>query len=317
LSSAPAARDFIIETDRLGKRFGRQAALADVSLRVPPGTIGLLGPNGAGKSTFIKCLLNLETPSSGSAHVLGTDIRASNRASREKVGYSPERDCHIPRMAGCEYVTYCGQLSGMSFRQARQRAHEILDLVGMGQERYRSVDSYSTGMRQRAKLAQALVHDPEILFLDEPTNGLDPSGREHILSLIGSLRRELGVSVIISSHLLNDIERICDRVIIIAGGRVIEHDSMEALKNRHRRTVEIAPTAEADRFAAALVDSGCAVERLSNGRLRVESGAESLEWIFRLMKQHALPPAEMVQNPNALHELFLKALAGAAHGNQA
>jgi ABC-2 type transport system ATP-binding protein len=172
-------------------------------------------------------------------------------------------------------------------------------------------------MRQRAKLAQALVHDPEILFLDEPTNGLDPSGREHILSLIGSLRRELGVSVIISSHLLNDIERICDRVIIIAGGRVIEHDSMEALKNRHRRTVEIAPTAEADRFAAALVDSGCAVERLSNGRLRVESGAESLEWIFRLMKQHALPPAEMVQNPNALHELFLKALAGAAHGNQA
>ena len=175
--SARARYEFIIEATGLGKNYGGQRALSDVSVRVPPGTIGLLGPNGAGKSTFIKCLLNLTTPTSGSAKVLGRDIRARHRDSREKVGYSPELDCHIPGMAGCEYVTYCGQLSGMSFRQARQRAHEILDLVGMGQERYRLVDTYSTGMRQRTKLAQALVHDPEVIFLDEPTNGLDPSGR--------------------------------------------------------------------------------------------------------------------------------------------
>jgi ABC-2 type transport system ATP-binding protein len=310
-------RDAIIEARGLGKTFGTQRALADVNIVVPPGTIGLLGPNGAGKTTFIKCLLNLETPTAGTALVLGCEIRAQNRASRERVGYSPEQDCHIPGMAGCEYVTYCGQLSGMSF----QRAHEILDLVGMGQERYRSVDTYSTGMKQRVKLAQALVHDPELIILDEPTNGLDASGRESILQLIGSLWKQLGVSVMISSHLLHDIERICDRVIIIADGRVIEHDSMEALKNRHQRIVELSPSAEAERFTTVLKNAGLPVERLSNGRLRVEAPSESAEPILKLMREHALPPAEIVANRNALHELFVKALAASkernsAHGNR-
>ncbi|HWA09010.1 MAG TPA: ABC transporter ATP-binding protein [Opitutaceae bacterium] len=306
---------FIIETDRLGKTYGSQRALADVTLRVPRGTIGLLGPNGAGKSTFIKCLLNLTPPTTGTARVLGRDIRASHRASREKVGYSPEQDCHIPGMAGCEYVTYCGQLSGMSFRQARQRAHEILDFVGMGQERYRLVDTYSTGMRQRVKLGQALVHDPEVIFLDEPTNGLDPSGREHILRLIGSLWKELGISVVISSHLLPDVERICDRVIIIGHGRLLEHDSIEALKTRHRRIVELAPADEADRFLSVLTAAGLKAERLSTGRLRVESASDSIEWMLELMRAHRLPPAEVFSNPNALHELFLQALS-ADHGRK-
>jgi len=291
------------------KVYGNQRALSDVTLRVPPGAIGLLGPNGAGKTTLIKCLLNLETPTSGTAKVLGLDIRVSQRSSREKVGYSPERDCHIPGMAGCEYVTYCGQLSGMSFRQARQRAHEILDLVGMGQERYRSVDTYSTGMRQRAKLAQALVHDPRIVFLDEPTNGLDPDGREHILNLVGSLWRELGISVVISSHLLPDIERICDRVIIIAHGRLLVHDRIDVLKNQRRRTVEIAPSGELDRYANVLTSAGNSVERLSNGRLRLDTPTESIEWILELIRTNRLPPAEIVSNPNVLHELFLASLS--------
>jgi ABC-2 type transport system ATP-binding protein len=313
--SARGDRNFIIETVGLGKTYGTQQALAGVNVQVPPGTIGLLGPNGAGKSTFIKCLLNLTPPTAGTARVLGRDIRAQKRDSREKIGYSPEQDCHIPGMAGCEYVTYCGQLSGMPFRQARQRAHEILDLVGMGQERYRSIDTYSTGMRQRAKLAQALVHDPEVIFLDEPTNGLDPSGREHILRLIGSLWSELGISVVISSHLLQDIERICDRVIIIAHGRLLEHDTIEALKNRHRRIVELAPAAETPRFLAVLQQAGLKVEQLSNGKLRVESASDSIEWVLELMRVNHLPPAEVVTNPNALHELFVQALS-ASHGNQ-
>jgi ABC-2 type transport system ATP-binding protein len=313
---------FIIETSRLGKTYGTQKALTDVTLQVPPGTIGLLGPNGAGKSTFIKCLLNLETPSSGTARVLGRDIRAGNRASREKVGYSPEQDCHISGMAGCEYVTYCGQLSGMPMRLARQRTHEILDLVGMGQERYRPVDTYSTGMRQRVKLAQALVHDPEVVFLDEPTNGLDPSGREHILKLIGSLWSDLGISVVMSSHLLRDIERVCDRVIIIGNGRMLEHDSIVALKNRHRRIVELAPSGSLDRFITVLDGVGARVTRLSNGRLRVEAQSDSIEWILQLMRDHSLPPAEIIANPDALHEMFIKSisadddLGSSAHGSK-
>ena len=304
--------EFIIEARSLTKKFGAQAALTDVNLQMPRGTIGLLGPNGAGKSTFIKCLLNLESPTAGTATVLGRDIRTANRASREKIGYSPEQDCYISGMAGCEYVTYCGQLSGMPFRIARQRTHEILDLVGMGQERYRRVDTYSTGMKQRVKLAQALVHDPELVFLDEPTNGLDPSGREHMLRLIGSLWRDLGISVVMSSHLLRDIERVCDRVVIIAKSRVLAHDSIEALKSRHRRIVELTPAAESDKFCAALTETGAAVTRLSNGKLRVESASDSVEWILQLMRSRGLPPAEIVSNPDALHELFIKAIAADA-----
>lgn len=300
---------FIIETSRLGKTYGTQRALTDVTVQIPPGTIGLLGPNGAGKSTFIKCLLNLETPSTGTARVLGRDIRAGDRRSRDRVGYSPEQDCHISGMAGCEYVTYCGQLSGMPMRLARQRTHEILDLVGMGQERYRPVDTYSTGMRQRVKLAQALVHDPQVVFLDEPTNGLDPSGREHILKLIGSLWSDLGISVIMSSHLLRDIERVCDRVVIIGNGRVLEHDSIVALKNRHRRVVEIAPSSATDRFVTVLEETGAPITRLSNGKLRVESQSDSIEWILNLMRVHRLPPAEIVANPDALHEMFIKSIS--------
>jgi ABC-2 type transport system ATP-binding protein len=314
LSPSPAAGDFIIEARGLCKMYGKQRALSDVTVQVPRGTTGLLGPNGAGKSTFIKCLLNLETPTSGVAKVLGRDIRAANRASREKVGYSPEQDCHISGLAGCEYVTYCGQLSGMPSRVARQRTHEILDLVGMGQERYRPVDSYSTGMRQRVKLAQALVHDPEVVFLDEPTNGLDPSGREHILKLIGSLWRDLGISVVMSSHLLRDIERVCDRVLIIGHGQVLEHDTIENLKNRHRRIVELAPSSEPDRFTAVLTAAGCKVTRLSNGKLRFESASDSIEWILQLMQANRLPPAEIVANPDALHELFIKAISD--HGTR-
>lgn len=284
--------------------------MSEVDLSIPPGTIGLLGPNGAGKSTLIKCLLNLETPTAGTAKVLGVDIRERNRASRERVGYSPEQDCQIPGMAGCEYVTYCGQLTGMSFRVARQRTHEILDLVGMGQERYRPVDSYSTGMKQRIKLAQALVHDPAVVFLDEPTNGLDPSGREHILDLIGALWRELGTSVIMSSHLLHDIERVCDRVVIIGHGRVLEHDTIAALKSRHRRVIEAAPSSERERFSTVLQAAGHRITELSNGKLRFESATDSIEWLLELMRAHRLPPAEIVTNPDALHELFVRAVAG-------
>jgi ABC-2 type transport system ATP-binding protein len=168
-------------------------------------------------------------------------------------------------------------------------------------------------MRQRVKLAQALVHDPQVVFLDEPTNGLDPSGREYILKLIGSLWRDLGISVVMCSHLLRDIERVCDRVIIIGHGRVLEHDTIVALKNRHRRIVELAPGAARDRYVATLTAAGVPVTQLSNGKLRVESQSDSIEWILQLMRTHQLPPAEIVANPDALHEMFIQSLN---HGSQ-
>src|SRR6266705_1195347 len=229
----------IIETTNLTKRFGPQTALDNVSLNVQRGAVGLLGPNGAGKSTFMKCLLQLQPITSGSARLLGREVGTEGREIRKRVGYTPEQDCHIPGMAGCEYVAYCAQLCGLPFQVARQRAHEMLDFVGMGQERYRKIDTYSTGMKQRAKLAQAIVHDPQIVFLDEPTNGLDPKGQVQMLELVQSLWKVHGISVVLSSHLLHDVDRICEQIIIIDRGRVLVHDTLENLKARKRGAAEV------------------------------------------------------------------------------
>src|ERR1700733_6003522 len=229
----------VIETEGLSKVFGRQRALDSVSLKVDRGAIGLLGPNGAGKTTLMKCLLQLQPITSGSAKLLGRKVGREGREIRKRVGYGPEQNCHIPGMAGCEYVTYCAQLSGLPFQAARQRAHEMLDFVGMSQERYRKIDSYSTGMKQRLKLAQAIVHDPEIVFLDEPTNGLDPKGQAQILELVQGLWHNYGITVILSSHLLHDVEQVCEQIIIIARGKVLVHDSLENLKARKRGAAEV------------------------------------------------------------------------------
>jgi ABC-2 type transport system ATP-binding protein len=194
-------------------------------------------------------------------------------------------------------------------RHATSEIDSLLEFVGLQEHAGQRYGRYSLGMKQRLGIAAALLGDPELLVLDEPTNGLDPAGREYFLRLIGSLHKQLGTSVVISSHLLNDIERICDRVIIIARGRLLEHDSMENFKNRHRRVVEFAPSAEADRFAAALTETGHKFEKLSNGRFRIESPSDSVEWLLEMMRAHRLPPGEIVANPNALHELFLRSLA--------
>src|SRR5271165_5392503 len=241
----------VIEAQGLSKAFGKQRALDEVNLQVAPGAIGLLGPNGAGKSTLMKCLLQLQPISSGSAKLLGREVGREGREIRKRVGYTPEQNCHIPGMAGCEYVTYCAQLCGLPFQAARQRAHEMLDFVGVGQERYRKIDTYSTGMKQRLKLAQAIVHDPEIVFLDEPTNGLDPKGQAQILELVQSLWHSYGITVVVSSHLLHDVEQICEQIIIIARGRVLVHDTLENLKARKRGAAEVVVAGRHDELQAA------------------------------------------------------------------
>jgi ABC-2 type transport system ATP-binding protein len=210
--------------------YGRRQALTDVTATFAIGATGLLGPNGAGKSTLLRVLLGLVKPHTGRMEVLGLDVARAPMAVRGRIGYMPEGDAHVPGMNAVSFVAYCGELAGMPAGDAMQRAHDVLFHVGLGDARYRSVDTYSTGMRQRIKLAQALVHDPDLLFLDEPTNGLDPRGREEMLDLIRGLAEEQGVALILSSHLLPDVERTCDSVVVLEGGRVVAQGAIEALR---------------------------------------------------------------------------------------
>ena len=298
----------VIETSDLSKKYGLNTALDKVSLRVFPGAIGLLGPNGAGKSTFMKCLLQLHSISSGSARLLGREVGTEGREIRKRVGYNPEQDCHIPGMVGCEFVTYCAQLCGLPFDSARQRAHEMLDFVGMGQERYRKVDTYSTGMRQRLKLAQAIVHDPEIVFLDEPTNGLDPKGQAQILDLIRSLWTEHGISFVLSSHLLPDVERVCNEIIIIGHGKILIHDTIANLKSQRRGATEVVVEQYHEQLVGHFEGRGWKSSILSNGHIKVEHGSVSLNPILSVLNEANVVPLEIIPSPNALEDFFIQAL---------
>jgi ABC-2 type transport system ATP-binding protein len=298
----------VIEAESLSKRFGRQLALENVNLSVPPGAIGLLGPNGAGKTTLMKCLLQLQPITSGSARLLGQDVRKEGREIRKLVGYAPEQDSHIPGMVGCEYVTYCAQLCGLPFNAARQRAHEMLDFTGMGQERYRKVDTYSTGMKQRLKLAQAIVHDPKLVFLDEPTNGLDPRGQVQMLELIRTLWREHGISVVVSSHLLHDVESVCEQIIIIGRGRVLTHDKLSNLKARRKGAAELVVSHGQQALITQFQEKGWPSELLPNGHIRVEHYSGDLHPLLELLRDEGIVPLEITPSPNALEEYFVQAL---------
>jgi ABC-2 type transport system ATP-binding protein len=210
-----------IETAGLVKRYGSVVALDRVDLAVPRAAVGLLGPNGAGKSTLLKILLGLSRPNGGEARLLGRDAVADDRELRMRVGYMPETDTLPDNATAADFVSHMAEMSGLPHRAARQRAADVLYQVGLDEERYRLVKGFSTGMKQRVKLAQAIVHDPELVFLDEPTNGLDPVGREEMLDLIGRINRQLGILVVLSSHILDDVERVCDYVVVLDGGEVV------------------------------------------------------------------------------------------------
>lgn len=215
-----------IELRDVTKDYRTHRALDRVSMTIGDGVTGLLGPNGAGKSTLIKVLLGLVATTSGEGKVLGLDIRSQGRAIRGKVGYMPEDDAYIPGMSGVEMVRFTAALNGLPTVEGLRRAHEILDFCGMGQERYRDVDTYSTGMRQKLKFAQAIVHDPDLLILDEPTSGLDPEERVAMLNRVRSLVRSHGKRAVISTHILPDVRQVCDSVVIIAAGKVTLEASM-------------------------------------------------------------------------------------------
>ena len=219
----------LIETERLTKRFGAVTALDDLTVAVSPGVTGLVGANGAGKSTLLKILLGLIPATDGHARVLDLDVTSDGAAIRERVGYMPEHDCLPPDVSATEFVVHMARMSGLPQTAARERAADTLRHVGLYEERYRPMGGYSTGMRQRVKLAQALVHDPSLVMLDEPTNGLDPAGRDDMLELIQRIDAEFGISVIVTSHLLGELERVCREIVVIDAVRLLRHSTTAAV----------------------------------------------------------------------------------------
>jgi len=259
----------VIVLDRVNVAYGKQAALRDVSAAFPPGAVGLLGPNGAGKSTLLKSLLGFLAPSSGRLEVLGLNVADRPLEVRARLGYMPETDGHIPGMNAVTFVAYCGELAGLPKADSMQRAHETLYYVGLGEARYRNLETYSTGMKQRIKLAQALVHDPDLLFLDEPTNGMDPKGRDEMLELIRDLAKNKGINLILSSHLLPDVEYTCDHVIVLDKGQIATSGTIDALKGPAGRVFEVRVKGELAPFIAALHGLGMECHETDEDVMRV------------------------------------------------
>ena len=240
-----------------------------------PGAVGLLGPNGAGKSTMLKSLLGFIPPTSGRLEVLGRDVARHPLEVRASIGYMPENDGHIPGMNAVTFVAYCAQLAGLPKADAMQRAHEVLFYVGLGEARYRNVETYSTGMKQRIKLAQAMVHDPDLLFLDEPTNGMDPKGRDEMLELVRDIAHNKGINLILSSHLLPDVEYVCDYVVVLDKGAVATHGPIEALKGPGGRVYEVRVKGRLPEFVAALQADGLECRETDEDVMRVFVGGDA------------------------------------------
>src|SRR5215468_2711339 len=242
------------------KTYGAVTALRQLTVEVGDGAVGLLGPNGAGKTTLIRTLLGLIPLDRGGGQVLGMDVRTRRLDIRQAVGFAPEDECLFPGVAGIESVAYAGELCGMAWKDALQRAHEVLNYVGLGEARYRRVETYSTGMKQRLKLAAAIVHDPRLLILDEPTNGMDPAGRQDILELARDLAHNKGMSLVFSSHLLPDVESVCEHILVLGRGRLLAQGNIRELKQGHENTVELRVKADPAQFARRLTEQGCGVE---------------------------------------------------------
>ena len=297
-STGPA----LLAAERLTRRYGSVVALDDVSFDIHDGITGILGENGAGKSTAIKIFLGLVRPTSGTATVLGENA-FTNLAVRGRVGYMPEHDCLPSQVSAAEFLTHMAEVSGLPPSTARTRAADTLRHAGLFEERYRAIGGYSTGMKQRVKLCQALVHDPAFVFLDEPTAGLDPVGREEMLALIRKTHRDFGISVLLSSHLMADVERTCDRIIVMQGGRLV-HAGDVGQFTRETQTVFIEVDRNRDVLVEALRRRGVVVTADGSG-LTIEGPDESVyDQIRDALVEAEAPLRRMAPRRRALTELF-------------
>jgi ABC-2 type transport system ATP-binding protein len=301
-----SAAEPLIELDHLSRSYGAFEALCDLCCRLPPGRIGLLGPNGAGKSTLLKILLGLLPPSSGSGRVLGQDLATAGSELRRSIGYMPEADTLIPDLKGADYVALAGELYGMPRREATRRAHEVLTYLELEEARYRRLEEYSTGMKQRVKLAQALVHDPPVLLLDEPTSGLDPAGRDAMLRLLLALGRGHGKSILLSTHLLGDVERVCETVVILHHGRIVKQGSVAELRTIRQDRYRLQIEGDSTGYLRDLQLEGARVLQ-DNGRgelrLAVPEGWATRTF-FALANHHGILIRGLTRDDEDLEELF-------------
>ena len=288
-------------------KYGNLMAVDHLSITFPQGSTGLLGANGAGKSSLIKGLLGLVPLSSGSATIMGRDVTREQKAVRQLIGYMPEDDCFIPGLTGVGMVQYAGELSGMSREDAMQRAHEVLFLVGLGEARYRKVESYSSGMKQRIKLAQAIVHDPKLLFLDEPTSGMDPKGRREMLDLIQNISTKGKISIVLASHILVDIESTCERVIMIHNGKIAEEGSVDELRGNYSGAYTVRIEGNKKKFIELLKSKGCEVR--FNGKHLIDvilPEKKGTELILKTAEESDVQLRRMVPSIQTLEDVFMK-----------
>ena len=297
----------LIEIKNVSLFFGATAALDNLSLEVQGGAVGLLGPNGAGKSTLLKTLLGFVKPNQGSAAVFGMDVERQPLEIRRQVGYMPEDECLIPGMTAVQLVAYAGELCGMPKRDALQRSHEVLYYVGLDEERYRIVGEYSVGMKQRVKLAQALIHDPKLLLLDEPTNGMDTNGREEMLELVKDIATDKGINVILSSHLLPDVESACEEIIALSHGSVAAHAQIDALRKKTGRAYDLKIVGDTDAYIGALERHNYQIELRPDKRLHVtsENGEQTdTQLFFKLAYDTGVQLRQLREVKHTLEDIF-------------
>jgi ABC-2 type transport system ATP-binding protein len=293
------------------KTYGPITALRHLTVEAKPGAVGLLGPNGAGKTTLIRTLLGLIGIDSGTGEVLDMDIHERRLDIRQRVGFMPEDECLFPAVPGVGFVSYAGELCGMATADAMQRAHEVLNYVGLDEARYRPVESYSTGMKQRLKLAAAIVHDPKLLILDEPTNGMDPAGRQEMIELARDLSHNKGMSLLFSSHLLPDVEAVCDHVVVLGRGQLLAQGNIQEMKQAHPRSFDVRVKGDAEPFRKQLLVAGCGAVAGDDDVLFVTlPEGHTTELVWRTAAAVGEQVRHLRPHRSSLEDVFLKAVGG-------
>ncbi|HEY4904419.1 MAG TPA: ABC transporter ATP-binding protein [Candidatus Sulfotelmatobacter sp.] len=306
--AAPAPQTPVIELQGLSVRFGNREILKNLVCSLRGRAIGLLGPNGAGKSTLINTLLGFYPPSSGSARVLGHDIRSGTRSIRGLVGYMPENDALISKMSAVAFVQMMAELSGLPPSAALERAHEALFCVGLAEARYRELGTYSLGMKQLAKLAQAIAHGPKLLILDEPTNGLDPSARQRMIRMIRDIRDSKQLQIVLCSHLLRDVEDTCEEVLILKQGRIAHYSNLEEERKANKRFLELETYGANGDFTEAIEKLGCECAVTANRLKMILADGIEIRDIYRLAAERDVRIRRLNFRRDTLEDIFLKAM---------